>query len=203
MILLREAEYITVPWKNGGGLTREILKVPPDTTAFDWRLSLATIEQPGPFSTFEDYDRTLVLVRGAGVELDFGTYGRAVLRTPGQLAAFDGGWATSCTLLDGPSSDLNLIVSKTRAEARARLVRVATPEIIHTAGWEETLICCIAGAAQIENAAGEIATLSGADVARCTPDDGVLTCAPDGTTPVLLFVAALRHPGNTGRKAIS
>ena len=203
MILLREAEYITVPWKNGGGLTSEILKVPPDATAFDWRLSLATIEQPGPFSTFEDYDRTLVLVRGAGVELDFGTYGRAVLRTPGQLAAFDGSWATSCTLLDGPSSDLNLIVSKTRAEARARLVRVATPEIIHTAGWEETLICCIAGAAQIENAAGEIATLSGADVARCSPDDGVLTCAPDGTTPVLLFVAALRHPGNAGRKAIS
>jgi hypothetical protein len=203
MILLREAEYIAVPWKNGGGLTREILKVPAEATAFDWRLSLATIEQPGPFSTFEDYDRTLVLVRGAGVELDFGVYGRAVLRTPGQLAAFDGSWATSCTLLDGPSSDLNLIVSKTRAEARARLVRVATPEIIHTAGWEETLICCITGAAQIENAAGEIATLSGADVARCNPDDGVLTCAPDGTTPVLLFVAALRHPGNTGRKAIS
>jgi environmental stress-induced protein Ves len=203
MILLREAEYITVPWKNGGGLTREILKVPAEATAFDWRLSLATIEQPGPFSTFEDYDRTLVLVRGAGVELDFGAYGRAVLRTPGQLAAFDGSWATSCTLLDGPSSDLNLIVSKTRAEVRARLVRVATPEIIHTAGWEETLICCITGAAQIENAAGEIATLSGADVARCNPDDGVLTCAPDGTSPVLLFVAALRHPGNTGRKAIS
>jgi len=203
MILLREAEYITVPWKNGGGLTREILKVPATATAFDWRLSLATIEQPGPFSTFEDYDRTLVLVRGAGVELDFGSHGRAILRAPGQLAAFDGSWATSCTLLDGPSSDLNLIVSKTRAEARARLVRVATPEIIHTAGWEETLICCITGAAQIENAAGEIATLSGADVARCNPDDGVLTCAPDGTTPVLLFVAALRHPGNTGRKAIS
>ena len=203
MIVLREADYVTVPWKNGGGLTREILKVPPDAAAFDWRLSLATIEQPGPFSAFDGYDRTLVLIRGAGVELDFGSEGRAVLRAPGQLAAFDGGWATSCTLIDGPSSDLNLIVSKTRAEARARLVRVATPEIIQTAGWEETLICCIAGAAQIENAAGEIATLSGADVARCSPDDGVLTCAPDGTTPVLLFIAALRHPGNTGRKPIS
>jgi hypothetical protein len=201
MILLREAEYITVPWKNGGGLTREILKV-PDATAFDWRLSLATIEEPGPFSTFEDYDRTLVLVRGAGVKLDFGAHGRTTLRIPGQLAAFDGSWATSCTLIDGPSSDLNLIVSRTRAEFRTRLARVATPEIIHTAGWEETLICCIAGTAQIENAAGEVATVSGADVARCNPEDGVLTCAPEGTTPVLLFVAALRHPGNTGRKTI-
>ena len=203
MIVLRESDYATVPWKNGGGLTREILKVPPDAAAFDWRLSLATIEQPGPFSAFDGYDRTLVLIRGAGVELDFGSEGRAVLRAPGQLAAFDGGWATSCTLIDGPSSDLNLIVSKVRAETRARLVRVTTPELIHTAGWEETLICCVAGAAQVENAAGHIATLSGADVARCTPADGVLTCAADGPTPALLFVAALRHPGNNGRKQIS
>ena len=203
MIVLRESDYATVPWKNGGGLTREILKVPPDAAAFDWRLSLATIEQPGPFSAFDGYDRTLVLIRGAGVELDFGSEGRAVLRAPGQLAAFDGGWATSCTLIDGPSSDLNLIVSKVRAETRARLVRVTTPELIHTAGWEETLICCVAGAAQVENAAGHIATLSGADVARCTPDDGVLTCAADGPAAALLFVAALRHPGNNGRKQIS
>jgi hypothetical protein len=79
---------------------------------------------------------------------------------------------------------------------------VAAPELVHTAGWEETLICCVTGAAQIEDAAGHIVTLSGADVARCTPADGVLTCAPDGVTPALLFVAALRHPGNSGRKPI-
>jgi uncharacterized protein len=200
MIVLREADYITVPWKNGGGLTREILKVPPDAAAFDWRLSLATIEAPGPFSVFDGYDRTLVLIRGAGVELDFGSQGRTILKVPGQLAAFDGAWETSCTLIDGPSSDLNLIVSKTRADSRARLVRVVTPELVHTAGWEETLICCVTGAAQIEDAAGHIATLSGADVARCTPEDGVLTCAPDGLAPALLFIAALRHPGNSGRK---
>ena len=200
MIVLREAHYTAVPWKNGGGLTREILKVPADGEAeFDWRLSLATIERPGPFSSFEDYDRTLVLVRGAGVELDFGAHGRAILRAPGQLAAFDGAWVTSCTLIDGPSSDLNLIISKTRAEAQTRLLRVTTPELIHTAGWEETLACCIAGTARIENAAGDLVTLSAADVARCSPHDGVLTCAPDGTAPALLFVAALRRPGNTGR----
>jgi uncharacterized protein len=198
MIVLHEEHYTAVPWKNGGGETREILKVPADAAEFDWRLSLATIERPGPFSTFEDYDRTLVLVRGAGVELDFGAHGRAVLGTPGQLAAFDGAWATSCTLIDGPSSDLNLIISKTRTEAQTRLLRVTTPELIHTAGWEETLACCIAGAVRIENADGDLVTLSVADVARCSPRDGVLTCAPDGTTPALLFVAALRRPGNIG-----
>jgi uncharacterized protein len=199
MIVLREADYTAVPWKNGGGLTREILRVPADAAEFDWRLSLATIERPGPFSSFEDYDRTLVLLRGAGVELDFGALGRAVLRAPGQLAAFDGAWATSCTLIDGPSSDLNLIISKTRAEAQTRLLRVTTPELIQTAGWEETLVCCIAGTAHIENAAGDLVTLSAADVARCNAHDGVLTCAPDGTATALLFIAALRRSGNTGR----
>jgi environmental stress-induced protein Ves len=205
MIVLSAADYITVPWKNGGGLTREILKMPQaaDAVAFDWRLSLATIERPGPFSAFEDYDRTLVLVQGAGVELDFGPHGRTSLRALGQSAAFDGGWATSCTLIDGPSSDLNLIVSRARAETRAAVVRVATPELIQTAGWEETLVCCIAGAAQIENTAGDLAALAAADVARCDPSDGVLTCAPDGTAPVLLFIAALRRRGNDSHKTIS
>jgi uncharacterized protein len=203
MIVLRESDYTTVPWKNGGGLTREILKAPLDAPSFDWRLSLATIESPGPFSAFEGCDRTLVLVRGAGVELDFGSHGRATLRAPGQLVAFDGAWETSCTLIDGPSSDLNLIVARARAQAQAHMLRVTTPELIHTAAWEETLVCCISGSAQIENAPGIVAALSAADVARCNPADGVLTCAPDGSPATLLFVAALRRTGHTGPRPSS
>jgi len=201
MIQLRETEYVTVPWKNGGGWTREILKVPADANAFDWRLSLATIERPGPFSSFEGYDRTLILVRGAGVELDFGPNGRTVLSSPGQLAAFDGAWATQCALIDGTCSDLNLMVSQERAEALTRLIRPAAPEIIHTAGWEETLVCCIHGSAQVENTAGHVAELSSVDVARCQPEDGVLTCSPVGTTRVVLFVASLRRLGQVGHRA--
>ena len=200
MILLREADYLTVPWKNGGGWTKEILKAPAEANSFDWRLSLATIENAGPFSSFIGYDRTLILVRGAGIELDFGPDGRTVLRAPGQLAAFDGAWQTRCTLIDGPSSDLNLMVSQERAEARARLIRPTAPEIIHTAGWEETLVCCIQGAAQIEDTTGHVAELASVDVARCEPADGVLTCAPVGPTPMVLFVASLRSIGHVGRR---
>jgi uncharacterized protein len=193
MQVLRESDYSTVPWKNGGGLTREILKVPPDAAAFDWRLSLATIATPGPFSAFDGYDRTLVLIRGTGIELDFGPHGRTTLRTPGQVASFDGGWPTGCTLIDGPSTDLNLIVARARAEARTRILQVTASEIIQTVGWEETLVCCISGSVQIENAGGEAATLSGADVARCTPGDAVTTCAPYGRDAAVLLVASVRH----------
>ncbi|MEA3183170.1 MAG: uncharacterized protein QOI59_6693, partial [Gammaproteobacteria bacterium] len=117
MNILRESSYLSVPWKNGGGVTREILRVPAEPSAFDWRLSLATIDSPGPFSTFDGYHRTLVLVRGAGVELNFAQHGTSRLSTPGQTVSFDGAWQTSCTLLDGPSTDLNLIVSKERAQS--------------------------------------------------------------------------------------
>jgi uncharacterized protein len=196
MIIRKEADYVTVPWKNGGGLTREILKVPADAATFDWRLSLATIENAGPFSAFDEYERTLVLVRGAGVELDFGPHGQMTLRTAGQMAEFDGAWATACTLIDGPSTDLNLIVAKHRAQAQARVARLTAPELIRTSGWEETLVCCICGSVQIENAAGDIATLNAEDVARCNPDDGVVTCGPHGSGPALVFIAAVRHHGN-------
>jgi environmental stress-induced protein Ves len=192
MQVLRAVDYSTQPWKNGGGLTREILKVPPQASDFDWRLSLATIQRPGPFSTFADYDRTLILVDGAGVHLDFGTHGHTVLRAPGESAAFDGAWSTTCTLIGGCTTDLNLIVAKTRAQAESRVLRLTTPERVGTSSWEETLICCIQGAARIDTATGERTVLSALDVARCRPEDGELICAPD-SAPALVLAAVVRH----------
>ena len=59
MIILRASSYRTVAWKNGGGMTREILREPAEPTPFDWRLSLATIDSSGPFSAFAGYQRTV------------------------------------------------------------------------------------------------------------------------------------------------
>ena len=198
MRLLRSKEYPTQPWKNGGGLTREILVVPEDATPFDWRLSLATIETAGPFSSFADCERTLVLVEGGGVTLDFGSHGRTTLRTPGESAVFDGAWPTSCALIDGPSSDLNLIVAKTRARAESRVINLTQSRKIDTTGWEETLICCLQGEVRVQSEPGGSLVLSVLDVARCNPEDGALTCSsPDSA---LVFSAGVRRHlwrGNT------
>jgi environmental stress-induced protein Ves len=191
MILMRAAGYRAVPWKNGGGVTREILRVPPEPTAFDWRLSLATIASPGPFSSFDGYQRTLVLVSGPGVELDFGQHGRAKLTMAGQMASFDGAWETSCTLLDGPSTDLNLIVSQERTRSASRCVQLTRAEIFQTAEWPQTLVCCVSGAVRLTNTAGEVQDLSAVDVARCSPSDGAITCRPRDSMPACVFVAGL------------
>src|SRR5882757_2674975 len=191
MIIMRESAYRAVPWKNGGGTTREILRVPPEPTAFDWRLSLATIDSPGPFSAFEGYQRTLVLVRGRGVELDFGRRGQVKLALEGQMVSFDGAWETRCTLLDGPSTDLNLIVSQERTRSASRCVQLAQAEVVQTTEWPETLVCCISGVVRLTNMAGEVSALTAADVARCAPSDGTITCIPHGDTPARVFVAGL------------
>ncbi|HEU4539125.1 MAG TPA: HutD family protein, partial [Polyangiaceae bacterium] len=59
------------PWKNGGGTTREIAAMPPDagTSGFAWRVSVAEIARPGPFSAFPGVDRQIVLLAGEGVRL--------------------------------------------------------------------------------------------------------------------------------------
>lgn len=194
-MILRESSFRAVPWKNGGGVTREILRVPAEPTVFDWRLSLATIDSPGPFSAFEGYQRTLVLVRGAGVELDFGPHGRARLSLAGQMVVFDGAWPTSCTLLDGPGTDLNLIVAPERMESSSRSMQLEQAQLIQTAGWTDTLVCCLSGSIRLTNTAGDLQDLNGVDVARCSPEDGSLTCRPSGTEPAAVFIAHLRRRG--------
>ncbi len=71
MRILRAADYRRMPWKNGGGETREVLVSPAGAALneIDWRISLATIATDGPFSTFDGIQRTLSVIHGAGIHL--------------------------------------------------------------------------------------------------------------------------------------
>jgi environmental stress-induced protein Ves len=103
-----------MPWKNGGGITHE-LAVFPETAGledFGWRLSMAEVASDGPFSSFTGIDRTLALVDGAGIGLDFGAGGEAVLDTPGAFACFDGGVPVTGRLIDGPLLDFNVMTRR-------------------------------------------------------------------------------------------
>jgi environmental stress-induced protein Ves len=191
MLIVRESAHRIVPWKNGGGLTREILREPAEPAPFDWRLSLASIDSSGPFSLFEGYHRTLVLVEGAGVELDFGQHGRSRLTGVGQSVSFDGGWRTRCTLIEGRSTDLNLIISRERMLSATDSLRLTQPQAIQTARWPRTLVCCISGALQLSNIAGDREDLESVDVALCSPADGTVTCSPVDNGPAHVFLVHL------------
>jgi len=64
-----------IPWKNGGGLTREIAVHFDQARHHDflWRISMAIIDQPCHFSRFDGIDRTIALLDGKSVSLKKGS----------------------------------------------------------------------------------------------------------------------------------
>lgn len=98
------------PWRNGGGLTRELLAWPaPD--AWTLRISVADIHADGPFSPFPGIDRWFAVLQGAGVVLALPEGERRVDVSDAPLA-FRGEDAPPCELLDGMTRDLNLMVRR-------------------------------------------------------------------------------------------
>lgn len=112
------------PWRNGGGLTRELLAWPPGAAAGDWRLrvSVADIAASGPFSAYPDVRRWFAVLEGAGVRLDL-PRGAATVLAQGEPLAFDGEAAPMCHLLGGPTRDLNLMARRGAGLARLRKAR--------------------------------------------------------------------------------
>ena len=115
------------PWKNGGGSTREIACWPPGAgmNDFGWRISIATIAAPGPFSVFAGVDRHIMLLDGDGVRLLSPDGMDHRLDTPGQPFAFSGDAAIDCTLLGGASSDFNVMTRRGQWQADVQVLKEA------------------------------------------------------------------------------
>lgn len=113
MWIRRASEHLEMPWRNGGGTTLEVLREPGTPAAFDLRLSFAAVEEDGPFSVFDGYDRTIVLVSGDMLTLHVGT-GEHVVRNqlrPYEPYAFPGE-AEVFSKVAGPSVDFNVMVRR-------------------------------------------------------------------------------------------
>jgi len=112
-----------VAWRNGGGVTRELLAWP---STQDWkvRISVADIDRDGPFSRFEGVERGFTVLEGQGVLLRFA--GGEHRLVPGdEPLRFAGTDAVDCRLIGGPTRDFNLMappgrgtLNRTSGEAR-------------------------------------------------------------------------------------
>jgi hypothetical protein len=127
--ILRAADQVETPWKNGGGVTAEIAAAPPGAglDAFDWRISRATVAADGPFSAFPGIDRTLTVLDGDGLLLAVGDVPSALLSADGDPFAFPGDVPAHGRLVGGAVVDLNVMTRRGRvAHAVARLAAGAT-----------------------------------------------------------------------------
>ena len=117
MRILRNADYRRMPWKNGGGETREIAASPEGASLdnFDWRLSMARVASDGPFSQFPGIERTLSVLEGNGIVLTIEGMPPILLGKARAPFGFDASVKAEAALKDGPIVDLNVMSRKGRA----------------------------------------------------------------------------------------
>ena len=122
MRLLRFQDLPITPWKNGGGVTREITSAKDDKTGADflWRISIATIAASGPFSRFDDVDRTIAVLSGNGIRLSHAD-GTTELTTSAPPYAFAGETPIYADVIDGETSDLNAMSLRHRFRQDMRM----------------------------------------------------------------------------------
>ncbi|WP_321842042.1 HutD/Ves family protein [Paraburkholderia bannensis] len=164
LTLLRGADLVASPWKNGGGVTREIaLGGSPE--AFAWRVSVADVAQAGPFSRFDGVARTLVLLEGAGMVLDeTGDNARThALVKPLDVARFDGETPVSARLIDGATRDFNLMVRRDVARATFEIWREPCKRALVC---ETSLLYCASGVVNVRVNGGEHISLAAGDTLR-------------------------------------
>jgi environmental stress-induced protein Ves len=163
-------EYRRERWKNGTGWTREIVRM-PETGDWDWRLSIAEIEQDGPFSVFPGIDRELVLIRGNGLRLRFSDGEVHELQPPHARLRFAGEREVRSELQDGPTHDFNLMWRRDAVIAELLHRPLVGPMLFFTEPGVTWAIHLLAGQAQFDQAS-ELPPLWAGDTALLADGEG-------------------------------
>lgn len=178
------ADQRTMPWRNGHGSTREVAIEPAHATVqgpFRWRISRATVGADGPFSVFPGLDRSLWLVRGAGIEIDVEGV-CTTLSTPFARIDFRGEAVVHGHLLDGPIEDLNVMWDRARITTTAAVLPMVGPrDVVVPAGT--TWIVALAAPLRVDRTeldTGDALAIDGARTLRLAGTGAVLvaTFAP-------------------------
>jgi environmental stress-induced protein Ves len=195
MRILRAADYRVMPWKNGGGTTTEIA-VSPDGAGlddFDWRVSMARIEQDGPFSSFPGIDRTLSILEGEGIILHVADRVPIGLTSASEPLPFPADVATGARLIAGPITDLNVMTRRSRVSHSVE--RLAVADVVEFAAEADAmLVLCHQGQVRIggldEKALGPLDTLI---VDASLPSIRLTSDAPASIFVVRIRVAGRNH----------
>jgi len=124
VVLLSPADARRVPWKNGRGFTEELALWPLEASFeradYLWRISIAAVDAPGPFSPFPGFERVLTVTEGEGLRLAHGSAAPAARVRRLEPYRFSGDWPTTAELVRGPVRDFNVIARRSESGAGLR-----------------------------------------------------------------------------------
>jgi len=130
--LLTPNDYRSVPWKNGRGVTHEIIREPQEEgPPFHWLISMTEIKESGPFPNLPEYRRIISTLEGRGMRLTVdGRESETLLKY--QPFIFEGESLVESELLDGPVSDFNLIYRRDLCRVRFQWLKVGEQQTVCT-----------------------------------------------------------------------
>jgi len=133
-------------WRNGGGVTRELLAWP---SATDWsvRLSVADVQTSGPFSRFDGIERWFAVLEGDGLVLR-SAFATHRITPDSEPFRFDGGLHIDCEPVRGATRDFNLMA----LPGRARMERVRGQAGVHGAAGGLLALYAHGGGARLQGA---------------------------------------------------
>jgi len=150
-------------WKNQRGWTREIARSPAQDE-WNWRLSIAEIEEDAPFSRFDGIDRELVLLSGNGLRLRFDDGTVEELLPPHDRVRFAGERSVQGELVDGPTQDFNLMWRRDALGAQLWHRPLVGPMVMFVEPGSVWAVHLLAGQARFADASG-LPALAMADTA--------------------------------------
>lgn len=166
----RAAGRAEIPWKNGGGVTREVAAWPPGTGSadFDWRISIASVARGGPFSVFPGVDRELAVLEGA---LRLSVEGRAeVTVSPGSASVhFPGDVPCSGDPGAAPVTDLNVMTRRGKLSSRMTWIAVERQHVLRATA-ARTFVLAVDAVTLVSR--GLAYSLHARDLAELQPEDG-------------------------------
>ncbi|MCI1000208.1 MULTISPECIES: HutD/Ves family protein [Ochrobactrum] len=146
--LLKAENHRRMPWKNGGGVTVEIAIHPQGASVddFDWRVSMASVANDGPFSLFPGIDRSLSVLEGDGIVLDVEGH-KSTLTRESEPFAFAADSQSSAQLIGSVITDLNVMTRRGRYTHHVRRItgNEAATTLETGATGETLLIFCAEG----------------------------------------------------------
>jgi uncharacterized protein len=144
--IITASEFQTTPWKNGTGITHEIVKEQARDQIL-WRISIAEMDRDATFSPFDSYARILTVIEGEGLNLH---------HPEGELHAgalkpvkFSGDLQIDGRLISGHVRNFNVIYDRERVQADVTVLRSGDTWAEGTDFNSRHVIYCLSGVVQI------------------------------------------------------
>lgn len=192
IVILPANGYRRERWPHGAGWTRCIASGEQASGALLWRLSIAEIGRDGPYSPFPGVHRQQLLLSGGGFGLSVDTAPEVLVEPPHGQAAFDGGSAVECRLLDGPVHALNVFSRAGAVDARVWLRPMVGPMYVFPQQHEFWAVYVVGGRVELSGPGGD-ALLEQGDTALLGAQRTRIPMQGAGDVALVRFTSRIEH----------